>query len=312
MTKLRPYIIAMTALLLTTVGWAELDKSEQPLSLELDLVDGSHIIGVPSIESVSVQTPYAKVEISLNQILSITIDDDHQTATFDLRNGDKLAGALDLEPIELQTLFGKVLVDAAHMTKVRTVTGGISWRWEFDEGDVDDFTMSQTGAFTEENGSAVPSAYGSGEDWHGPKAAFPLTVQGNFHLDASINYQTEGRQLGQITLGVALESGTILSFAIVDSHTATVEHGLTFAHGDETVWTSGLKKSSKSFSDYPIVIERSGDLLRCLAGDRVVATHGSCDQSAVKQVFFTIKQYASYPALTEASIGRIALLRPNE
>jgi hypothetical protein len=90
-----------------------------PLSLAIDLVDGSHIIGVPSIKTVSVQTQYATIDIPFKQILSMKIGDDHETVSFELQNGDKLTGVLNLEPMQLETIFGHVSVDVQHVRSIR-------------------------------------------------------------------------------------------------------------------------------------------------------------------------------------------------
>ena len=45
----------------------------QSLRLELDLVDGSHIIGIPALATVPVETPYAKMYVPLKQIASMRI-----------------------------------------------------------------------------------------------------------------------------------------------------------------------------------------------------------------------------------------------
>jgi hypothetical protein len=71
--------------------------------LTLDLVDGSRVIGAPSIKSVPVQTPYATMDIALEQIKSIKIEDDHEAAAFELQNGDKLKGVFNLGPLEPET-----------------------------------------------------------------------------------------------------------------------------------------------------------------------------------------------------------------
>jgi hypothetical protein len=291
---------------------SEVELKAEPLRLAIGLVDGSHIIGVPSITSVPLQTSYARMDVPMEKIASSEIGDDHETASFELNNGDKLTGVSDIRPIELQTIFGNVRVGIDHIDTVRTIHGGMLRSWDFDGRDVAGFTTEPPGGFSEAKGRAKPSAYGTGEGWHGPKATFPLTLHGDFHLNASINYHTEGAQMGRIALGVTLGSGTILKFLISDSHTATIEHSMSFFHGSKSVWSSGIKKSNETFSEYPISIERSGDVLRCLVGDRLVATYRGGDASAVTQLFFTIEQYARYPALTEASIGRISLLRPNE
>ena len=108
MKKLTFCMAVSSAMALVGTAWAGKDKEEPQLRLELDLVDGSHIIGTPDIESVPVQTSYAKMDIDLKQILTIKIAEDHENASIDLRNGDKLKGVINLEPIKLETVFGNV------------------------------------------------------------------------------------------------------------------------------------------------------------------------------------------------------------
>jgi len=104
---------------------SESELKVAPLRLALDLVDGSHIIGVPSIKSVPVQTSYAKMDIPLEKIVSIEITDDHETASFELQNGDKLRGVLNLKPMELETIFGHVSVDVQLVRSIRIRGGSI-------------------------------------------------------------------------------------------------------------------------------------------------------------------------------------------
>ena len=115
---------ALVAMALVGTAWAGKDKDEPQLRLELYLVDGSHIIGVPSIESVTVQTSYAKMDVALKQILTIKIDDDHENASVDLRNGDKLKGVVRLEPIRLETVFGTVKIGIGHIRRLDVVLVG--------------------------------------------------------------------------------------------------------------------------------------------------------------------------------------------
>jgi hypothetical protein len=58
MRRFRFHILVLSMMTLVSSAWAGEDKTEPRLRLELDLVDGSHIIGAPVIESVSVQTSY--------------------------------------------------------------------------------------------------------------------------------------------------------------------------------------------------------------------------------------------------------------
>ena len=98
---------------------SEVELKVAPLILAIDLVDGSRIIGVPRITSVPVQTSYAKMDIPLEEIVSIRIEDDNEGASFGLVNGDKLRGVLDLEALELEAIFGKVSVGIEHVQSLR-------------------------------------------------------------------------------------------------------------------------------------------------------------------------------------------------
>ncbi len=118
------YMMVVSAMALVGTAWAGSDKEEPRVRLELDLIDGSHIIGVSSIESVPVEASYAKMNVALKQILMIKIGDDHETASIDLRNGDKLKGVISLPPIQLEALFGSVRIGIEHVREVRVVLSG--------------------------------------------------------------------------------------------------------------------------------------------------------------------------------------------
>jgi hypothetical protein len=103
-------MMVLLTVALSGAAWAEQDKAEQPLRLELDLVDGSLVIGTPGIESVPVQTSDGKMDIPLKQIVAMKIGEDYETASVDLRNGNKVQGVIDLAPIKLDTASGQVSV----------------------------------------------------------------------------------------------------------------------------------------------------------------------------------------------------------
>lgn len=100
---------------LTGTAWSGQDRPDRQVRLELNLADGSRLVGTPEIESLPVQTSYAKMDIPLQQILAIKMEDNHETAAFDLKNGDKLKGVLTLGPIKLETVFGKVSIGIEHI-----------------------------------------------------------------------------------------------------------------------------------------------------------------------------------------------------
>jgi hypothetical protein len=107
---------------------SEIELKVEPLRLAIELVDGSHLIGVPSITSVPIQTSYARMDIPLEKIASIEIEADHETAAIALQNGDKLEGVLDLKPLELETIFGRITVDVQQAELVSIITGMIPLR----------------------------------------------------------------------------------------------------------------------------------------------------------------------------------------
>ena len=99
-------------------GSESTNSTLEQLRLEVSLSDGSRIIGTPRIDAVPVQTPYAKMDIPLKQILTVLMGDDHETASLDLRNGDKLKGVVSLGPIELVTVFGPVKAGIEHVRRI--------------------------------------------------------------------------------------------------------------------------------------------------------------------------------------------------
>jgi hypothetical protein len=111
-------------------------QTQDVLRVAVDLVDGSHIVGVPAISSVPVHTSFAKMEIPLKQIARIVIDKDHENASFDLINGDKLKGIFPLGKLELQTLIGKVSLNIEHLAALRVFSGrqfdGLMLHYTFD------------------------------------------------------------------------------------------------------------------------------------------------------------------------------------
>lgn len=124
-----------------STGLSGQDKTTPLPRLELELVDGSRLIGTSSLESVPVQTSLAMVEIRLKLLQTLKLGDDHQSVSLDLRNGDKVKGVIKLEPIQLETVFGKVSVHMEHLRALRVrslggelpagegplVFGGLNW-----------------------------------------------------------------------------------------------------------------------------------------------------------------------------------------
>lgn len=126
--KTRTLATLLAVILPTGWVWAggeDTNREQQALRLELDLADGSHIIGIPGFGSVRVQTAYAKLDIPLKQILSLKMADDHETAAIELRNGDRVTGVAAIGDLELRTVFGTVTVGAEHLRQLRVAPAGM-------------------------------------------------------------------------------------------------------------------------------------------------------------------------------------------
>jgi hypothetical protein len=117
MDKLKHFLVAFVVIALTGAAAAKEDQTEAPLRLAINLVDGSRVIGVPNIASVKVETPYAKMEISLEQVASLELHDNRETASLDLRNGDKITGAVNLGRLRIETIAGSLTVPVHTMQR---------------------------------------------------------------------------------------------------------------------------------------------------------------------------------------------------
>ena len=161
-------MVVILAMTLAGAAWAGQEKAEPRLRLELDLADGSRLIGTPAIEAVAVQTPYAKMDVPLKQILTIRIEADHETASLDLQNGDKLKGIINLEPIKLETVFGNVAIGVEHIRNIRVeIDGGaalqkglVLWNRLGSESDVKFSRVGPGGTLN--SGRFVPGKFGNG------------------------------------------------------------------------------------------------------------------------------------------------------
>jgi hypothetical protein len=126
MNKLMCAVISggIGAILAFSTGAAEsADATPMPvhIRLDIDLVDGSRIIGDPRESSVPLQTSYAQLDISFQQIGRLVLAKERETATLELRNGDRVTGILTLESINLETIMGTVEIGVEHIRSIQFV-----------------------------------------------------------------------------------------------------------------------------------------------------------------------------------------------
>jgi len=124
MRRLKHSTAALLALLTATAGLAQQDEAGRTARLVIDLVDGSRIHGTPSVTSLPVQKGHVKMDIPLLQIHRIEIQDDHETAIVQLRDGDVRKGVLNLRQLTLETLFGKASIRLEYVRSIQVRQGG--------------------------------------------------------------------------------------------------------------------------------------------------------------------------------------------
>ena len=121
----RSHMFALIALFaFAAAAYAGDTEPKEKLRLILELSDGSRIVGIPTMSSIPLQTPYAKLDVPLAQAAIITIAPDHEAASIDLQSGDRITGVLNLGMIQLETAFGMVSIGIEHIRECRVAVGG--------------------------------------------------------------------------------------------------------------------------------------------------------------------------------------------
>lgn len=105
-------------------AWPEPERFEKPVRLELNLFDGSRIFGSTDMESAPLHTAFAEIDVPLSAVMTVEFNDNSETAVVRFRSGDRLTGAIALESISLETIFGKVSIDIEHIRNLRVMMPG--------------------------------------------------------------------------------------------------------------------------------------------------------------------------------------------
>lgn len=204
-----------------TVGceaWADESRTNEMLQVVLDLSDGSRVVGTPGIEAVPVQTAYARMNIPLKQILTVTMEADRENASFDLANGDKLKGVLTLGPLKLATVFGDISLGVEHIKRLRVCPAGgalpetlrkslvLYYSFDQDEGEsvTDRSPQKNNGAvrgprFTPEGKSGGALSFDGVDDYLDAGNPASLQLTANFTLAAWIRPERTHDSFGIIT-----------------------------------------------------------------------------------------------------------------
>jgi len=135
--------VAVVILLSCQASLALAAEDRETLTLTVDLVDGTHVSGTTPTVTIPVQTPYGKLMIPLKATRTVHVAAGGKSATFALRNGDRITAAPLLESLVVQTPYGEMKIPPSRLKTVTvwgatpTVTSGLTLYYPFD-GDAED------------------------------------------------------------------------------------------------------------------------------------------------------------------------------
>jgi len=104
---------------------ADPGKTPAPLSLIVELTDGSRFIGTSQLDKLRFIAKYAEMNLAMKEVDSVTLGEDKETAKVVMSNGDNLQGVLDIGDLKLQTLLGELSVPIRHVSRITTTEGAI-------------------------------------------------------------------------------------------------------------------------------------------------------------------------------------------
>ena len=109
----------VTAFCLAFATFCRSEEADKPrVRIELNLTDGSRLLGVPALTSLTFQASFGLLKIPLRLMTDLQMRPGASNALVTLRNGDRLTGLPDLPTIELDTLFGRQSVKLQAIDKI--------------------------------------------------------------------------------------------------------------------------------------------------------------------------------------------------
>lgn len=120
-------MLSVAAVVAAGTGWAAEregaprpeDRDERPAMLcAVYLDDQSQINGKIFLSAITIATGYAKFAIPTREVTSITAQKDKETFLVELRNRDRITGALSLPVLEVDTAVGHLSIPPERITKL--------------------------------------------------------------------------------------------------------------------------------------------------------------------------------------------------
>ena len=93
-------------------------KNDMEVDATLELKDGSKLIGVALEKSLPVTLDFTKVSIPMGKIRQCEINHKDKSVVISLQNGDRLAGTLDMDKFEINTVLGQLSPEVAQIDRM--------------------------------------------------------------------------------------------------------------------------------------------------------------------------------------------------
>jgi hypothetical protein len=110
------------------------------------LTDGSYLLGVPALDSIPLQTSFAKMDIPLNQIKRIQFEKDSNRVVVEMRNSDRISGVSDLKSFGFTGVIGKIGIERQYIKELSVDAGGDVFSYDASSPDDPAFKTTPTTA----------------------------------------------------------------------------------------------------------------------------------------------------------------------
>lgn len=100
------------------ISWASGAQGGFEQRVALDLADGSHVVGLPAVATITVHTSVGAMSLPLTQIASMTFGDDSEGVIVAMDNGDRLSGIHSLGAMRLTASFGDIAIPVKLIRKL--------------------------------------------------------------------------------------------------------------------------------------------------------------------------------------------------
>lgn len=170
----------------------DIEFAKPAVHCELDLSDGSHLIGAPNLETLKLSTSYSHFEIPLTLLQNIDFGSQaDDPAQVHFQNGDLISAHLEAKEIELKAIFGKVIIPIAQIRRIQFIVSqatradGLVLHYSFNDakdGKVADDSGSGNNGSVQGTIDVVEGQLGNAIRFDGQRTTVTLGNKENLHL----------------------------------------------------------------------------------------------------------------------------------